>query len=88
MKWLGMLSAVLTLAAVILNTMWFSRFGGIATGDFLRMSIPTVLFLLLFLSAVFVFGGLSARLMAKIDKRPLPQQGESGQEEEGNGDEH
>lgn len=74
MRWLGMLSGVLTLAAVILNILWFQRFGGIAPGALLRFSIPTVLLLFLFLGAVFLFGRLSARLMV--------QAGGSGDEEE------
>lgn len=68
MRWLGLLAGVVTLTAVILNIFWFQRFAGISPGALLRLSVPTVLLLVLFISGVFLAGRLSARLMVRTDE--------------------
>lgn len=86
-----MAAAAFTLAAVVLNTIWFARHAGIPAGRLWLFSGPTLGYLALFLTGVFLFGWLSARVMAKLDPReqgdggddggegaPLPQQGGRG----------
>src|SRR5690554_3949410 len=69
MRWLGMAAALLTLVAVVLNTIWFGRHADISVGRLLVFSGPTVLYLILFLVGVFAFGWLSARVLVKVDPR-------------------
>lgn len=80
MRWLGMMAAAFTLAAVILNTIWFARHAGISAGRLWLFSGPTIGYLALFLAGVFLFGWLSARLMAKLDTRDegAEEAGEAG----------
>jgi len=69
MRWLGVIAALCTLAAVILNTIWFARRGGISARNFFALSGPTVLYLIVFVAAVFAIAWLSGRLLLLLDTR-------------------
>lgn len=86
MRWLGMLAAVCTLAAVILNSIWFARRGGMSAKGFLALSGPTVLYLMVFLAAVFAIAWLSGRLLLLLDPREAGDEGDGADDEGSRGD--
>lgn len=66
MRVLGMTAALMTLAAVVLNTIWFIR-QGFSFGDFLSVAWPAALTAFGVLAGAIVIGFLSVRLMLKAD---------------------
>lgn len=69
MRWMGIIAALCTLTAVILNTIWFGRYGRMSASTFLALSAPTVLYLGVFLAGAFAIAWLSGRLLARLDFR-------------------
>lgn len=66
MRVLGMTAALMTLAAVVLNTIWFIR-QGFSLGSFLSVTWPAALAAFGVLAGAIVIGVLSVRLMLKAD---------------------
>ncbi len=66
MRWLGMAAAFMTLAAVILNTIWFTR-QGLSLGSFLALTWPAALGAFGVLAGAMVLGFVSVRLMLRAD---------------------
>jgi len=66
MRWLGMAAAFMTLAAVILNTIWFTR-QGLSLGSFLALTWPAALGAFGVLAGAMILGFVSVRLMLRAD---------------------
>ncbi|MBO8142064.1 MAG: hypothetical protein H0Z37_07790 [Firmicutes bacterium] len=64
MRWLGTLAAVLTLAAVVANSVWFMR-RGLGFGGFLSLAWPAALAALGIVAGALALGFASVRLMLR-----------------------
>lgn len=66
MRALGMAAAVLTLAAAVLNIVWFTRHG-FSFGSFFSLTWPAVIFAGAFMAGAIVLGIVSVRVMLRAD---------------------
>lgn len=87
MRWLGMTAALLTLIAVVMNSIWFMR-RGLGFGGFVSMAWPAALAAFGVVAFALVLGFVSVRAMLRArageEEQPNPGTG-PGEPEPGSG---
>jgi len=85
-RWLGMTAAIVTLVAVVMNTIWFAR-RGMGLGGFFSIAWPAALATFGVVAFALVLGFVSVRALnrsAEADGAESEPGGDAGQGETGN----